>query len=366
VRTINGLHSLPDRADSTSPKVGRLGENLFPTEPARQDRHLQRRDPGQQHRDLRALRTAMLAAFADTTTYGTMDLISQYEPVYPGRQQPDRPVLRTGPAARDPGGADQQPLHPRVPARPAPDRPAHLLPRLWLSTRPSIYPLSCDEPRQRPVDPVIHIAAASGTVTVSDGTHTLTFRNCPSGTLDIDFRSAPPRSAATPSSSSPPLDWWDSHVPGIAGGATVTITQTGGTSVRVTFVPACGARRGQRPGVARHRPLAPGRHDLSDLPYYGRIADPLDGDVTIPLNDSPPREVTLPDPRPGTAACHKHSNPYARCLKAYYHDQLVFWGPMQAHQRSTWPPARSSHRVDPSIRLIHHFLRRGDLGYTAR
>jgi hypothetical protein len=103
----------------------------------------------------------------------------------------------------------------------------------------SIYPLSVTNPGSAPVEPVITVAAAAGTVTVSDGTHTLTFRNCPSGSLVIDFRNHSAKVGSTPvelvAASS---TWWDSHVDGIAGGATVTITQTGGTGVRVQFTPA--------------------------------------------------------------------------------------------------------------------------------
>lgn len=89
-----------------------------------------------------------------------------------------------------------------------------------------------------PADPVITIAGASGDVTVTDGTHTLTFRNCPSGSLVLDFaeHTAMVGSAhveLVPADS----DWWDSFVDGIEGGAAVTIAQTGGSSVRVQFTP---------------------------------------------------------------------------------------------------------------------------------
>lgn len=239
VRTINGLHSLPDRADSTSPKVGRIGENLFPTSPLGKTVTYNGEIQASSTVTMRAMRTAMLAAFADTTTYGTMDLISQYEPVYPAVD--NSPTARFYARVLQLEIAEEQTssrftrefllglrlIDPRI----------YFLGLAFDQT--SIYPLSCPNPGSAPVDPVIHIAGASGTVTVSDGTHILTFQNCPSGTLDIDFLQRTAKVGAdnvelVVSDS----DWWDSHVPGIAGGATVTITQTGGTSVRVTFVPA--------------------------------------------------------------------------------------------------------------------------------
>lgn len=90
-----------------------------------------------------------------------------------------------------------------------------------------------------PVDPAIKVTDASGDVTVTDGTRTLTFADVPSGDLVIDFaaRSAtvdgdPVRLVVASS------DWWNANTDGIAGGATVTVSQTGGTGVQVLFTPA--------------------------------------------------------------------------------------------------------------------------------
>jgi hypothetical protein len=94
-------------------------------------------------------------------------------------------------------------------------------------------------PGTAPADPVITIAGVSGDVTVTDGTRTLTFRSAPAGDLVIDFGARTAKSAGyhvevvTAYS-----DWWDANVDGIAPGATVTITQTGGTSAQVQFTPA--------------------------------------------------------------------------------------------------------------------------------
>jgi len=90
-----------------------------------------------------------------------------------------------------------------------------------------------------PADPVVTVAGASGTVTLTDGTHTLTFANTPSGSLVVDFAARTAKVGSTPvklvvASS----DWWDSFVDGIAPGASVSVTQTGGSSVNVAFTPS--------------------------------------------------------------------------------------------------------------------------------
>jgi hypothetical protein len=90
-----------------------------------------------------------------------------------------------------------------------------------------------------PADPVVTITGASADVTLSDGTHTLTWTDVPSGTLIVDFAK---RTAKVGTDHAPLVvassDWWDSFVDGVAPGATVTIAQTGGSGIEVEFTPA--------------------------------------------------------------------------------------------------------------------------------
>lgn len=90
-----------------------------------------------------------------------------------------------------------------------------------------------------PADPVVTITGASGDVTLTNGTSTLTWTDVPSGTLIVDFAK---RTAKVGTDHAPLVvassDWWDSFVDGIAPGATVTIAQTGGTGIEVEFTPA--------------------------------------------------------------------------------------------------------------------------------
>lgn len=230
-----GFGSLPDRPERTTPKVGRIGENIRDASPGGITRVYKGGFRADSTPELREMRTVLAAAFAPTRGYGTMDLIPQvpegdtspiarFYAVVLSLEIPEE--ITSGEFEREFTLALRQ-IDPRV----------YYLGLAVDET--SIYPLAVTNPGDAPVDPLIHIAGASGDVEVTDGTHTLTFQNCPSGTLDIDFLA---RTAKVGSDNVELVvsdsDWWDDHVDGIAGGATVTITQTGGTSVRVVFVPA--------------------------------------------------------------------------------------------------------------------------------
>lgn len=240
IETISpGFGGLAEIPDPTTPKVGRPGVNFRPTERGAITRIYKGEIQSDSVPGFRALRTTLAGAFADTTTYGTMDLIPQYEPVYPAVDNSPTARYYAIPLYLDPPEEITSQRFKR-------DFTLALLqidPRVYFLglavDQTSIYPLSVTNPGNAPADPILHVAGASGTVTVSDGTHTLTFLNCPSGTLDIDFGQRTAKVGATPVQLDVAnSDWWDSHVPGIAGDTTVTVTQTGGTSIRVTFIPA--------------------------------------------------------------------------------------------------------------------------------
>lgn len=230
-----GFGSLPDRPDRTTPKVDRIGENFRPVSPSGITRVLKGEIWAHDTDSLREMRTDLATAFAPTDSYGTMDLIPQ---VPMGDTSPtarfyavtlylDIPEEITSYEFRREFTLGLRQIDPRV---------------YYLGLQvdeTSIYPLTVTNPGSAPADPIIRVLGAADDVVVSDGTHTLTFRNCPAGDLVIDFTDRSAKVGSTPvelvvASS----DWWDSQVEGIAGGATVTITQTGGTGLRVQLVPA--------------------------------------------------------------------------------------------------------------------------------
>ncbi|MGZ6587112.1 MAG: hypothetical protein ACXVHX_22715 [Solirubrobacteraceae bacterium] len=99
--------------------------------------------------------------------------------------------------------------------------------------------------------------------------------------------------------------------------------------------------------------------DATSVDYFGRIADPIDGEVTIPLNDSRQAEVTVSLHDPMVTSLIGHT--YARCLRAYYRGRLVFWGPVKIADVDMEAETVKFTAVDPSLRMISHYLRRGDL-----
>lgn len=235
VDRITGLHSLPDRDDTGTPKMGRIGENFFPTSPLGKTVTYEGSIRASSLKLLRVARTEMLAAFSDTYSYGTMDIIPQLQ------------TYDTSPLARYYAKVLALDVGPEEITEQDWTRPFVLSlrlidPRIYfigLQVNVSGSPAAVTNTGNAPVDPVLHVTVSSpGTVSVSDGTHTLQFLNVPAGTLDIDFGA---RTAAVGGTAVeldvPNSDWWDSNVPGISPGAH-SISQTGGTAVRVVFVPA--------------------------------------------------------------------------------------------------------------------------------
>jgi hypothetical protein len=234
VQKITGLHALPDRVDTSTPKVARIGRNRRPRNPLGKTVIYEGQIQGSSTVSLRSQRTALIAAFADTVSEGYMDILPQVGD--------DSPVARFY--------ADVMQLDPpeEITSVFTPFNRTYLLglqlndPRIYfpdLAVDETGNPAAVTNTGNAPADPVITIAGASGDVVVEDGTHTLTFTNVPSGSLVIDFgaHSAKVGDAYAELVVSA-SDWWDSFVYGIAGGASVSIAQTGGTGVRVQFTPA--------------------------------------------------------------------------------------------------------------------------------
>ena len=96
--------------------------------------------------------------------------------------------------------------------------------------------------------------------------------------------------------------------------------------------------------------------------YYGRISDPLAGSVQITRNESRTASVTVSthDPvlEPLAALVQV---PYTVYLKVYYRGLLVFWGPVKVRAGAFGSGTVRLDAVDMSLRMVKHFLRRGDL-----
>ena len=102
--------------------------------------------------------------------------------------------------------------------------------------------------------------------------------------------------------------------------------------------------------------------NATTVPYYGRISDPLAGSVQIPRNESRTASVTVSthDPvlEPLAALVQV---PYTVYLKVYYRGLLVFWGPVKVRAGAFGSGTVRLDAVDMSLRMVKHFLRRGDL-----
>lgn len=99
--------------------------------------------------------------------------------------------------------------------------------------------------------------------------------------------------------------------------------------------------------------------EATSLPYYGRISDPGNGQVVQVRNGSRSAQVDVSmfDP----IVQHLAGKPYARMLRCYDDDELIFWGPAKLLTGKMGPGTLTIAAMDPTIRLIRHQLRRGDL-----
>lgn len=236
ISKVTGLLGGADHEDPRAKKVGRIGENVYPTSPGGVTVVLEGELRSQTLPGLRSFGRALRGAFADLRAERPMDIAPHVDLGGPtgrfhARQLPDGLTL------------DDIQQTTRW------SRKATLGLRL---SDPRVYfsalavdvtgdPAIVTNPGSAPADPILILAGASGNVTVDNGTNTLSFTGVPSGTLIIDFAA---RTARIFGGDNVQLvvadsDWWDSFVDGIPAGATsLAINQTGATSVQVTFTPA--------------------------------------------------------------------------------------------------------------------------------
>ncbi|MGZ6587110.1 MAG: hypothetical protein ACXVHX_22705 [Solirubrobacteraceae bacterium] len=234
VERIRGLHALPERSDPRNPRVARVGENAYPTNSLGKTVTYEGEILASTVAVLRNARTLMLADFSDTVSEGYMDLLPQTSDDSPvGRFYAkvlsldiDDDVTNDGSLFRRAYSLALRLGDPRI-----------YYPALAVDV--SGNPASVTNSGSAPVDPTVTVSGASGDVTISDGTHVLTFANVPSGSLVVNFANRTAKVGTTHAelvvASS---DWWDRFTDGISAGATVSIAQTGGTGVRVQFTPA--------------------------------------------------------------------------------------------------------------------------------
>lgn len=231
VNKITGLHSLGQRQDANSQRMGRIGDNHRRTsqrgKPVVYDCTLIAGSVLSGH----VLRSATIAGFAYNDGFGYMDLLPHDDAGGPtGRfyaqvMQLDPPEEITSRRFERDFLLGLQLPDPRI-----------YFPELAVDVTGN--PAAVDNTGTAPVDPVITVAGASGDVEITDGTHTLTFRNVPSGSLVIDFAARTAKVGATHCELVvADSDWWDSFVYGIEPGSH-SIAQTGGTGVEVEFTPA--------------------------------------------------------------------------------------------------------------------------------
>jgi len=236
LRRITGLFDGPDHETPADKYPGRIGESFRPSSAGGKTVVLEGEVRSTTLQGLRSKGRALRATFAPAATQATMSVA------------PNATI--GGPA----GTFTYRPLSPGVIMD---DEQASIFWRraFQLSLRlsdPRVYfpSLAVDVTHataavvtnagSAPADPVVTVTVtATGTKTISDGTRTLSFLAVPVGSLVVDFA----KRTAKVGTVNVQLDvaasaWWDSHVEGIAGGATRTITQTGGTQVRVQFTPA--------------------------------------------------------------------------------------------------------------------------------
>jgi hypothetical protein len=233
VQRVTGLFDGPDHEAPADKRVGRIGENFRPASAGGKTIVIEGEARSESLAGLRSMCRAMRGAFSVTSVEGVMAIAPN--------------AALGGPT----GGLNCRPIAlqmDEVQATHAWRRPFILSLR---ASDPRVYfpDLAVDESDasaavvtndgSAPADPVVTITGASGDVTLTDGTRVLTFTDVPSGTLVVDFAA---RTAKVGSAHAPLVvadsDWWDSFVDGIAPGATVTITQTGGSGVQVQFFPA--------------------------------------------------------------------------------------------------------------------------------
>lgn len=233
VQRIPGLHALPDRPDPRQRKVARIGETPFPTSPDGKTVTYEGEIKASSVPVLRELRTAMLAAFADTVNEGYMDLLPQSADSSPAGRFYGK-VLALDPPEElgGPKGFDRAfTLSFRL------SNPRIFFPDLAVDVTGN--PAAVTNTGSAPAEPVITVAGAAGTVTLTDGTRLLTFLGVPSGALVVDFAARTAKVGTTCCELDVAnSDWWDPFVDGIAAGAAVSIAQTGGTGVQVQFTPA--------------------------------------------------------------------------------------------------------------------------------
>lgn len=233
IQRVTGLFDGPDHDAPADKRVGRIGENFRPASAGGKTLVLEGEARSLTLPGLRSMSRGLRAAFAPSLVEGVMSIAPNVAVGGPTAGINCRPIA----LQMDEAQATSYWRRPFILSLRASD-PRVYFPALAVDESDASAALVTND-GSAPADPVVTITGASGDVTLTDGTRVLTFTDVPSGTLVVDFAA---RTAKVGSAHAPLVvadsDWWDSFVDGIAPGATVTITQTGGSGVQVEFIPA--------------------------------------------------------------------------------------------------------------------------------
>jgi hypothetical protein len=233
ITRVTGLFDGPDHESPADKRVGRIGENFRPASAGGKTIVIEGEARSLTIDGLRTMCRGLRGAFAPQAVEGVMAIAPNAAVGGPTGGINCRPIA----LQMDEVQATQTWRRPFILSLRASD-PRVYFPSLAVDETGSSS-VSVTNDGSAPADPVVTITGASGAVTLSDGTRTLTWADVPSGTLIVDFAK---RTAKVGTDHAPLVvassDWWDSFVDGIAPGATVTIAQTGGTGIEVQFTPA--------------------------------------------------------------------------------------------------------------------------------
>lgn len=233
IQRITGLFDGPDHEAPADKRVGRIGENFRAASAGGKTIVIEGEARSLTIDGLRSMSRALRAGFAPSAAEGVMAIAPHAAVGGPTGGINCRPIA----LQMDEAQATSYWRRPFILSLRASD-PRVYFPSLGVDVTNSTAAVVTNT-GSAPADPLVTIAGASGDVTLSDGTNVLTFTDVPSGSLIIDFAK---RTAKVGSAHAPLVvassDWWDNFVDGIAAGATVTVTQTGGSGVRVQFLPA--------------------------------------------------------------------------------------------------------------------------------
>lgn len=242
LREIPGLHALPEREDPRAKKSGRHGETSRDRTYGGKTVVYRGVLEAPSLPELYVARTQLLAAYADLRP-GVMQIIRHTDHPGPTHQYTARVLEADVPDVQANAQYERE-----VTVGLRLDDPRIYFPSLAVDETDSDEVTVTNE-GSAPADPLIIITVPTGLpdIVITDGTRTITVPDVYDQPLYVDFKARTVMQLDV--GSDPPFlypipfllsgsGWWDPYVDGIAPGATVTITQTGGDDITVQFTPS--------------------------------------------------------------------------------------------------------------------------------